>query len=461
MASKYIDATEYLMGGSNPHIFPWVSSEETTNWLLLEDCLAPSHGKKEYPDNPNYPIIMTGNVRSIYRSVSTGNVYIAAGDKISRFTSDNQMTEIGNINSNTSPVFFVENQKNQILIIDGTSAYVHNTSTGVFTKLTEADNKFQIEQPNSVFVINDIAFVGNSLQIGQFQPSNFNDFLLFQENEYLVFEGEPDVIMAMGTIRKNAFIIGKNHIERFVTTPNGAALMAPDQVWNAPYGLVSSSSFVNKFNMIVGLFSNKQGSTQVRMLSDDSDSIQTLTTPGVMKDILEQGDVLNADLYEIDGLRYYELAFKDKSYIYNFNYKTWTYSTSPFEQVVFYNDIHYGARGYQLFELDYYNNTELKTRIIKPLKYLNQRFSIGESEVFIYNKGLYNPSGPTKKLMFSLSTDNSLFTFIKESQFNEKQYYQPVSFFPQFDGYQFSLKIQTKENIQLSALRLKIIVEGK
>lgn len=449
-----LNAKQQLIGGSNPNIFPWISDETSQNYMTVNGVLSPCHGKQANPTPLN------GNVRTIYRSIFTGDVYIVSGSSIDRLDSTGAINYVGTINANESAVYFAENESDQMLIVDGTNAYVYNTKTGDFTKRPYDASAFPIKEPNCVKVINNIAFVSSSVT-PEILPSNANDFNSFQADQIITFEGEPDLISSMAVINKNLYVVGQNHWERFVPTPGGSSLLTPSQILSGEYGLVSNKSFANKFKMAVGLFNNKQGSTQVRMLDGSNPDLQTISTPGVIRKILAQGSVYNADLYEIDGIRFYELSFKTMSFIYNFSSREWSYSTSPFDQVVYYNDIHYGARLAELYKVNYYENDQLKTRIIMPLNYNNKRMTISSCELFLYNKDLYNPTGPVKKIMMSWSKDSTIFSYTKEIEVNAKTYYQPVEFFPKIDCYQFCLKIETLENFQISDMNLKITLEGR
>lgn len=423
-----------LINGSNPSVFPEVSSEETLNYLVVDGVLAPSHGK-QFVDN------FDSEVDAAYKSDQTGRWYIVAGNSLYQIDQIGFLSKIATIPKTLRNISFAENVNNQIAITTGSALYVFNTEDNTLTEV-ESANGLQINSPNSCCVIDNIIIVSERNGT-TFQLSNANNALIFQDI-VLQFTANAGNIVTVSEIDNTLFVIGNSAIERWVTTPNGDEVFNKDNVYLEPYGLAFQDSFVNKFNMSIGIFTSKSGNLRTMFLTSSSSGFKTISTPGITKKMKQYGSVINADLYEIDEYLYYEVVFSEgRSFIYNFNSEIWTESTSPFEQVISFDTSDYAAYGNSIYKIIPYSNDQLKKR--KTPFILKQDFGrFNPSNVRFW----FNNKKREKGIINLLGTqDNVKNITLNHRQVDGKLIYDSVKYDIYPTSYQFSFIIETYMNV--------------
>ncbi len=448
MPKTYLhNATRFFLNGSGPSLFKEVSDESAINYLLIDECLVPSHGKI----NPSQ---LPGPIRKIYQSQKDATVYLVCGASFCRMNSDGSIETLFVMTKTQGDIQIAENENSEIGITTGNSYWVYNYSTQAST-LVGAEYGFTLANPNSIVCIDTIFFISDAFT-SRFTASQPNNALLWTPAQVFAFDSKPDNIMTLAFVDRVLFVIGRVGVERWVVI-GGEQLLNRDNVFLLAYGLYDKQSLADKFNMFVGIFAAREGQPKVQLFQGNGQGYQELSTPGIVKKMLASGPLINSDLYEIDSHIYYEAYFQNGSFIYNFKNKSWTQATNGFEQVVFVNGSTYAASGSNIYTVTPYDNDQLKTRRSPPA-FPDQkfgRFTIGKCSCWYSNA----KAEAGEVLIFS-NRDGVTDDVIDRVNVDGQEYYSLVSREFNTDCFQFSLIVQTYLNIKWRAFSAEVVSYG-
>lgn len=439
---------QFLIDGSQPSLFPEVCQSITENYLVIEGCLVPSHGKTKAQS-------LGGAIQKIYKSTKEETVYLIAGNAGYVLNTLGTLDKTFTLLLSLGDIQIDENLNSELGITTGSAYYVYNYSTHTLTLVPSVDtNGFIIVNPCSIIMIDTIFFIADS-KTNTFQasaPNNATDFTTNFANNRFQFTSRPDNIQTLAQSDRTMFVIGFNSVERWVVI-GGLQLLNRDNVFLLSYGLYDKKSFADKFNMFAGIFASKDGDTKVQAFRSGQEGFTTISTPGIVKQMLAAGAVVNADLYEIDSHLFYECVFAKGSFIYNFTNNKWTNSTSPFEQVVFFNSINYAAAETHLYQITPYTNDQLKRRITIPAfispKY--DRFNINQCFLWFSNRLLEKG-----EVFIGAILDGVGRIVIQQPEIDGENYYAVVSREFNIDCFQFALVLETYLNIKWRAFSAEV-----
>lgn len=437
------NVSQWLIAGSNPSILPLVSNETTENYLVIEGCLAPNHGVQNGKDIPE-------NITRVYKSDKTGAIYFVAENSFYTFEPTGVITRIDEISDTLNKISFSENLNSQITIATGSALYVYNYSTAKGLQKVTTAQGLQINEPISCIDIDTITFVADS-KTSMFQASSPNNALDFSNNETFQFESKAGNIKGLAEVDRTLFVIGDSAVERWVVV-GGQQLINRDNVFLLPYGLYDEASLADDFNMFVGLFSSKKGGLQVLAYESASEGFKPLTPSGgglVKRMMALQESVTSADLYEVDQVIFYELAFESRSFIYNFANETWAESTAPKTAVFYLSETPYVAANNSIYELTPYTNTLRKRRVCAP-QFLDKnlvRSTMGDVKIFYSNPSLEKAS-----IMFSGSKNQAENVVSQTISVDESLYFGSVARYYETDCVQFAPEFSTTSNLILRGM---------
>ena len=296
-----------------------------------------------------------------------------------------EYSAIFSINQSSDVIGIAENLNHEICITDGINCYIYNYKTSITTVLNKDDNNFEVTDPIAVVMVDTIFIVANGGDRHFVQLSDPNNGAAWSSLEQFIFESDEAPIQALALIDRVLFIVSALQVERWVVNPRGTPFLIRDNMFLEEYGLQYRHSFVNKFNMMIGIFSSRDGGQRVMLMRSGQHGLSTISTPGIINAIADKGIPLSADLYEINGILYYELTLEDSkrntySFIFNFSNNTWTESTSPFTKVIFNGDSYFGALGESIYRLKLNDNNQLKQVWMTP-RDAGTHISFGVNEV--------------------------------------------------------------------------------
>jgi len=454
MPTQRVDITKQLLSGSTPSIFRNTNKSATINYLIIDGKLVPSHGKGKVTD--------TGaEIREHFVSKASDVVYIVSGASFGSFSITGAFNPIFTIAQSNDVVRISENLKGEILITDGTNAYIYNHNTGTNATLNKTNNNFDIADPiDSVMV--DSVFICASRTNRFIQTSDPDNGLNWSSTQQFLYESFEDQIQALALIDRVLFVVAELAIERWTVNTNITSATAPflvrDNMYLEEYGLVERKSFVNQFNRAVGIFASRNGGERVMVLSDGQGTLKEISNPGIIKEIRNSGTVISSELYEIDGVLLYELTLEKSkvftSFIYNFSNGTWTQTTSPFQKVVYTGTNYFGSLQENIYELTLYENDQTKQVFMVPQAVNNDRFTVSEVQLFasfLWQKDM-------KDFHFGGTIDGTTeFQYTKRSpDINDNRYMQVISYYPKADGFLFAPYFYTASNAIIQKMTLGI-----
>lgn len=147
-----------------------------------------------------------------------GEFWFARGNKVYS-TDGTTTTERGTMGTTTGSVDFADNGEgigDQLLIVDGASGYIWNTSTDTFTEIADADfpaNPVQVVYLNFFFIV-------FSRDTQKFYASDALDGSAWQSLRFASAEAVPDDVVAISATRQELLLIGERSTEFWTYTGN-------------------------------------------------------------------------------------------------------------------------------------------------------------------------------------------------------------------------------------------------
>lgn len=442
-------AIEYLTQGTAPAVETNVSNAEMINYIVLDNVVYPGHGKI-------FPIASPGKSRAVYNSSSQNCLYVVNADEFGCLDEIGIFSLLGRINTKNSNVSIAVNPASQVLIADGDSCYVYSVSPKSFFNLSTIPS-FSITNPVSAIMVDTIFFVAGGRQVQASEPNNG----LAWDSDTFAYESGEDEIVALAVIDRVIFFISQFNIERWVinqSTAVGAPLLVRDNVFLIESGLTDSKSFVNDFNIAIGLFSSRSGGDGVRMLTRGSNDLIDLTTPGLIRKMRSMGEVDSATLYEITGIRYYEITFKSSeqvlhSFIYNFSNKKWSESTQPSQKVGSVGNVSYAANGSNYFRISEYRNNLVKKIRTSPVNFPGDGATLTEAMLRVKIKESEDILHPIRLGGYY----DGINRFSPRDHYLVKgAFIQNVSSYPRIDVLSYDFLVETQSNCVLTDLTYKV-----
>lgn len=380
MFNTYLSkASSAFISGSSPSIFTETNDSTCLNLLAIDGVLAPMHGFKKKIGS------IVGKISKIYKSDKSKNVYFEASGSLYQLDELGDINLIASIEETLGNIAFSENLNNEITITTGKAVYSYNYQTNSSEKVV---NGLKITLPVHNVMVDTITFVFDGSN-STFQASKPNSSTDYTNDKTFVFETKPGNIVAAAVIDRTIFVIGENNIERW-SVIGGDQLLQRDNSFNIDNGLLQKNSYVNKLDMFCGIFTAKDGGAQISYMARGMFSLKAISSPGILKKIINSGTVLNSDIYEIDDQVYYEIVTDGGSFVYNFNQDSWSESTQARQQVVEIKNIYYAANNDSIYEIDLYKNDQEKIRKTPFLaeSKLIRPFTLGHTRFFYSNKNL-------------------------------------------------------------------------
>lgn len=193
------------------------------------------------------------NTRAIHYSTYKGGSYFCVTKtKILQIFLDGSFNEIAVINNSGMAVQIDENDQNQVIFVDGKSAYVYaqQATPPTFTTLGTSQG-FQFASPISVVVLNNIGIVLDRIT-NTWAISDPNNLLTWP---VLDFVAQLDSTLTQGvsleTLSNNLFIFGTTGIERWVPNTGNNPYLFPfdkDTSYRQDFGAISTNGVIRGFD---------------------------------------------------------------------------------------------------------------------------------------------------------------------------------------------------------------------
>ena len=232
------------------------SKTTLTNWFVQENPA----------DNEEFPFIIYptpgttlwatadsgGPIRQLFEH--KGLLYYIGADKFYSIDTDKTQTEIGTLNTSQGRISIAAID-DEIMFVDGTSAYHYKVSTTTFSEVTDEDfpsgattitaqdGYFMVEKPND-----DIFYI-----------SNLTDGTSWEAADFAAAEGKPDLLVAVYSHRRYLWLFGQYTTEIWF---NSANVDFPFEKQNGifiEYGCAAKHSVVEAANELYWIGRNRNG----------------------------------------------------------------------------------------------------------------------------------------------------------------------------------------------------------
>jgi len=250
--------------------------------------------------------------------VHIGNNYIVSGNQLVQLSTTYQQTVVGTLSTYTGAVSMSSNgsQGNQLTITDGTSLYVYNSSTNIFSTITTN----VLANPTQTVFMEGYTIVV-AANTNQWQISNFYDSSTYPALMTAAAEFDPGNIKAVAKINRQLVLLGEYVTEIWYDSGNDFPF---DHVPNGliEQGILAPFSVVNVGeNTLIWLAQNKFGQAQVMLMQGfQATNIAPRTIMSLWRTYIKLSDAI-AFVYQEHGHTFYQLTFPSAN-------KTWVYDVS-------------------------------------------------------------------------------------------------------------------------------------
>lgn len=255
-------------------------------------------------------------IRKIHYTVFDGGRFVVVTDStVYRVSKSGALNIIASITNSGEPVFIAENLQNQVVIVDGQTAWLYDQAAGgTFNEITETQG-LQLQKPGSATAINSFIVILDT-GTGYWQASAANNANSYNALQIQEMDSQSGVPIAVATVDDGLFIFGSIGIERWQPTIVTNPFLPPfqkDMTYKDNLGVISANSIFEAVDKVYFLSSyyipmelSKAG---VRALTPDGDS--NPKTSGIAKIFSQYTDIEDCygTFYSFAGNFYYHLSF--------------------------------------------------------------------------------------------------------------------------------------------------------
>lgn len=230
-------------------------------------------------------------------------IYTVMGEKLYSVLSNGIVTELGTLSTSSGRVG-MDNNKTQIMIVDGPNGYIYTLATGVLAPITDPD----FPGADTVAFL-DGYFIFNVPDTDSFMITALQDGFLINALDIKSAEAQPDKIIAVVEDHRELWAFGENTIEVFYNSGN--ADFPFDRIDSAfiEWGLAARWSVGRGDNTIFFLAKNQRG--QGTVMAINGYQPQVISTPAIEFQIDQYDNISDAFgfCYQEEGHYFYELTF--------------------------------------------------------------------------------------------------------------------------------------------------------
>jgi hypothetical protein len=206
VGGAYLDRSTNLNAQRCVNLYPVLDKEEGKVPIALYG----TPGLKSFAN-----IGVTSPVRGMI--VAGSFLYAVCGSGFYRIDTSGTVTSRGTLDSSSGYCWMAYNGTtgNQIMIVDGTTGYIYNTSTTTFAKITDANFPGA-----SSLTFQDGYFIVSRPDTGQFYISASYDGTNWDASDYATAEGHPDNLMAVVSDHRELWLFGEETTEVWYNSGN-------------------------------------------------------------------------------------------------------------------------------------------------------------------------------------------------------------------------------------------------
>lgn len=358
--------------------------------------------------------------------VMGGNLYVVSAGTLYRLNTNLAATSLGTLNTAAGFVSMDDNGT-QLMIVDGTSGYIFNTSTSTFSVISSAGF------PNGATSVafSDGCFIVEKPGTGQFYKSASYDGTTWGASDFATLAASPGNLLAVDVDHGVLILWGQNSIEPWQDLGSPLFPFAPLRGSAQEYGLAAKWSRAKIGNTIIFLANNPQGGSQVMMLNGFNPV--DIGSPDISNIISGFSTVVDAVAlsYVVDGHAMYQITFPSggRSFLYDMTTGMWSETQTGVSLTgthlarlgINFNGFNYACDGttgniYQFSSSAYTDNGTPIKRMVQTRHVFEDYNILGVSEVFLDMEtgvGLQNGQGSNPQVMMQISKDGGR-TFTQE-----------------------------------------------
>lgn len=254
---------------------------------------------------------------------SFNDQYVVVSKTAIYYFNGTALTLIASITQTISAIQVTENRDHQIIIVNGTFAYVFSQKTSILTTLG-ATQGFDITNPVDVLVLNTFTIIAGGTD-KKWSVSSPNNALIWAANDIVVTDENFGELSGLGEADNNLFVFGEFSVQRWVPAIERTIYDFPfsqDPNFRQQYGAISTASIVSQDNAVYYLSNDNH----VRKISNNQ--VKRLTTPGIALQIEVCNNTRESvgTSYFHKGTYFYHLSLSTESWVFNLDNNTWSES---------------------------------------------------------------------------------------------------------------------------------------
>ena len=255
----------------------------------------------------------TAPARALYAFDKNDSAYAIFQNQFYQVGAAGSLTSVGTLLTFSGQCSIADNG-NQIMIVDGTFGYIYNTTTGVFSQITDTD--FPASPTTVTFLAG--RFIATFAQQSRFYWSDPYDGLSWDALNFTNAETNPDPNVAVWNLNGQAVLFGTRSTEFFGVSNDTNQAFASIQGTATKWGLAAIWSVAEYDSSLAFLARNKLGQVMVAKL--DGYSPQKLSNPDV-------DNIINGYSTVSDAVSYSYMLGGHPMYVINFPTAgdTWLY----------------------------------------------------------------------------------------------------------------------------------------
>ena len=272
-----------------------------------------------------YKAITAGEGRGAHYHVAASRRFAVIGNTLYEFTSSSS-TNRGTLSTNSGFVSMADNGStpgggNQLMLVDGADGYIFNLSTNTLSVISDADFP---DAPQTV-TFQDGYFIVNAGDTGRFYISDSYDGTAWNALDFATAEGDPDVLVAVKSDRRELWLIGKRSAEIWYNSGNADFPFERFQGGFFEMGCAAKASVAKFDNSMVWLSSNSRGARQFVRAVEGGATV--ISTPGMAWQMAQYTAVEDARAFafELEGHEFYICSFPtaNVTWVYDAVSKEW------------------------------------------------------------------------------------------------------------------------------------------
>jgi len=292
-----------LVGGANAGRSSNIAPEVCLNWFYEKtengECLV---------GTPGCTTFVTPTTAEVRGGIEYNNLaYFVIGNTLYEINSSGNATSRGTLNTSNGRVSMAHNgartgANQQIHIVDGTQRYIYDNTTQTLTGYTD------YAAVTTVFLDGYFAF--NVKDTDRFYITSLYDGTTVGADDFATAEGDPDIMQAVASDRRDLFLFGKNTLEVWYNAGDPDNTFQRYQGGSTQTGCAAPHSISRFDNTIAWLTQNPRGNRMVAMMGEGY-SPKIVSTPEVNYRLSTYTTYENAFsyVYQHEGHEFYCLTF--------------------------------------------------------------------------------------------------------------------------------------------------------